>query len=60
VGGTGLESAVGVGDGATSVVVEVGLDVTADNAAKSSDEIVDLARSSTAMEDFVSAERPQS
>jgi hypothetical protein len=49
VGGSSLQGAVSVGDGATSVVVEVSLDVTADNTAKSSDEVVDLARSSAAV-----------
>lgn len=49
VGGTGLEGAVGVGNGAASVVVEVGLDVTADNAAESADEVVDLSGSCAAI-----------
>jgi hypothetical protein len=48
VGSTGLEGAVCVGNGAASVVVEVGLDVAADDAAKSSDEIVDLSGSCAA------------
>lgn len=41
--GTGLEGAVGVGDGATGIVVEVGLDVAADDTAESADEVIDLA-----------------
>lgn len=49
VGGTGLEGAVGVGNGASRVVVEVALDVAADNTAKSSDEVVDLSGRSAAL-----------
>ena len=49
VGGTGLEGAVGVGNGAASVVVEVGLDVAADNTAESADEVVDLSGSCAAV-----------
>lgn len=41
--GTGLESAVGVGDSASSVVVEVSLNVTADNTSQDTDKLVDLA-----------------
>ena len=48
VGGTGLEGAVGVGNRAASVVVEVGLDVAANNATKSADEVVDLSGSCAA------------
>lgn len=48
VGGTGLEGAVGVGNGAASVVMEMRLDVTADNAAKSADKVVDLSGSCAA------------
>jgi len=48
VGSTGLEGTVGIGDGAASVVVEVSLNVTADNAAEHTDELVDLARGGTA------------
>lgn len=48
VGGTGLQGAVGVGNGAASVVVEVGLDVAADDAAKSADEVIDLSGSCAA------------
>jgi len=48
VGGTGLEGAVCVGNSAASVVVEVGLDVAADDTAKSADEVVDLSGSCAA------------
>ena len=44
VGGAGLERAVGVGDGAAGVVVEVRLDVAADDAAQRAHQLVDLAR----------------
>lgn len=42
--GTGLESRVSVGDSTSSVVVEVSLDVTADDTTKGSYEVVDLTR----------------
>lgn len=42
VGCTGLESAVGVCDGAAAVVVEVAFDVARDNAAEGADQVVDL------------------
>jgi len=42
VSGTGLEGAVGVGNGASGVVVEMALDVAADDTAESPDEVVDL------------------
>lgn len=42
MGSTSLEGSVGVGDSATGVVVEVGLDITADDTTKSTDEIVNL------------------
>ena len=48
MGGTGLKGGVGVGNGASSVVVEVGLDVTRDDTAEGTDELVDLARIGTA------------
>lgn len=44
VGRAGLEGAVGVGDGAARVVVEVALDVARHDAAEGADEVVDLAR----------------
>lgn len=43
VGGTSLEGTVSVGNGTTSVVVEVSLDVTANNTTQDTDELVDLA-----------------
>jgi hypothetical protein len=46
VSGTGLQSAVCVGDGASGVVVEVGLDVARDDTTESADQVVDLARGS--------------
>jgi len=46
VGGTSLKSAVGVGNGAASIVVEVGLDIARNDATESTDEIIDLARRS--------------
>lgn len=48
VGGTSLESAVGVGNGAASVVVEMGLDIARNDAAKGTDEVIDLAGRSAA------------
>ena len=48
VGGAGLEGAVGVGDGAARVVVEVRLDVAADDAAQRAHQLVDLARAGAA------------
>ena len=53
VGGTGLEGTVGVGDGAARVVVEVALDVAADNTAERSYEVVDLSGRSTALQSVV-------
>ena len=47
VGGTSLEGAVSVGNGASSVVVEMGLNVTRDDSTKSADKIVDLSWGST-------------
>jgi len=44
VGGAGLESAVGVGNGAPGVVVQMHLNVAVDNAAERPDEVVDLTR----------------
>lgn len=44
VGGTGLERGVGVGDGASGVVVEVAFNVTRDDATEGSDEVVYLSR----------------
>ena len=49
VRGTSLESAVGVGDGASRIVVEMALDVATDDTTKSPDEVVDLSRRSTAL-----------
>lgn len=43
VSGTGLESAVGVGDSASSVIVEVSFNVTTDNTSQNTDKLVDLA-----------------
>jgi hypothetical protein len=48
VSGTGLEGTEGVGNGTASVVVEVSLDVTANNTAQDTDELVDLTGGSTA------------
>ena len=48
VGGASLESAVGVGNGAASVVVEMGLDIARNDAAEGTDEVVDLAGRSAA------------
>lgn len=48
VRGTGLQSAVGVGDSTSSVVVEVSLDITLDNTSQDTDQLVDLARRSAA------------
>lgn len=42
VGSTGLEGAVSVRNGASGVVVEMALDVAADDTAESPDEVVDL------------------
>lgn len=42
--GTGLEGAVGVGDGASGIVVEMGLNVARNNTTEGSDEIVNLSR----------------
>jgi hypothetical protein len=47
VGSTTLEGAVGVGNSAARVVVEVSLNVTRDDTTESADEVVDLARRST-------------
>jgi hypothetical protein len=48
VGGSSLEGSVGVGNGTASVVVEMALDVAADNTTESTDKVVDLAgRSAT-------------
>jgi hypothetical protein len=44
VSGTGLQGGVGVGDGTSGIVVEVALDVTADNTSEGPDEVVDLSR----------------
>lgn len=46
--GTSLEGTVGVGNGTARVVVEMALDVAADDTTESSDEVVDLSRGSTA------------
>ena len=48
MGGTGLEGTVCVGNGTARVVVEVALNVAADDTTKSSDEVVDLSGGSTA------------
>jgi hypothetical protein len=48
VGGAGLEGTVGVCNSAASVVVEVSLDVAANNAAESAHEVVDLSGSCAA------------
>ena len=48
VGGTSLESAVGVGNGAASVVVEMGLDIARNDATEGTDEVIDLAGRSAA------------
>ena len=48
VGGTSLEGTVGVCNGTARVVVEVALDVAADDTAKGSDQVVDLAGGGTA------------
>lgn len=45
---TGLESAVCVGNSTASVVVEVGLNIAGNNAAESSDQVVDLSGAGTA------------
>lgn len=42
MGGSSLEGSVGIGDGTSSVVVEMGLDVAADDSSEGSDELVDL------------------
>ena len=42
VGGTGLKSTVGVGDGTSSVVVEVGLNIARNDTSEGSDEVVHL------------------
>ena len=42
MGGAGLEGAVGVGNRAAGVVVEVRLDIARDDSAKGADEVVDL------------------
>lgn len=42
VGGTSLQSAVRVGNGATGIIVEMSFNITADNTAKSSDQIINL------------------
>lgn len=47
VSGTGLEGTVGIRDGAPSVVVEMGLDITRDDTSQRTDEVVDLSRRST-------------
>ena len=47
VSGTGFESGVGVGDGASRVIVEMTLNVTADDASEGPYEIVDLSRVGT-------------
>lgn len=44
VGGTGLEGAVGIGNRAPSVIVEVRLDVARDDSAKGANKVVDLSR----------------
>ena len=44
VGGTCLQSGVGVGDGTSGIVVEVALDVTADDTSEGPDEVVNLSR----------------
>lgn len=48
VSGTSLEGTVCVGNGTAGIVVEVSLDVTADNTAQDTDELVDLAGRGTA------------
>lgn len=48
VSGTGLEGTVCVGNGTARVVVEMALDVAADDTAESSHKVVDLSRGSTA------------
>jgi hypothetical protein len=48
VGGAGLEGSVGVGNSAASVVVEMALDVAADDTTESTDKVVDLTRRSAA------------
>lgn len=40
--GTGFQRTVCIGDGAASIVVEVGLDVAADDSTKGSYKVVDL------------------
>lgn len=44
---TGLEGSVSVGNGTSSVVVEVALNVTADDSSQSPDEVIDLPRVGT-------------
>lgn len=48
VGGTSLQSAVGIGNGTSSVVVEVSLNITTDNSSQDTNQLVDLARRGTA------------
>ena len=48
VSGTSLQSAVGVGNGTSSVVVEVSLNITTDNSSQDANQLVDLARRGTA------------
>lgn len=45
--GTGLQSGIGIGDGTPGIVVEVTLDITADDPSEGSDEVVDLSRIGT-------------
>ena len=48
VGGTSLQGTVGVGNGATGVIVEVSLDVATHDTSQHTDELVDLAGRGTA------------
>lgn len=48
--GTGLEGAVSVGNGTSGVVVEMALDVAADDTTEGPNEVVDLSGRSTALE----------
>lgn len=48
MGGTSLQGAECVSNSASSVVVEMGLDITADNTTQGADQVVNLARASAA------------
>lgn len=52
--GTGLEGTVCVGNSAARVVVEMALNVAADDTTESSHEVVDLSGGSAALMTFVS------